>query len=91
MVATTMRKFTTHIDELFNQVKNDSEQLVVQRAAGDMVILSLTDYNSLMETLHQLSSSANIAHLQKSIEQANQGKNIPVDIDNLSYSPQKKM
>ncbi|GHT72806.1 hypothetical protein FACS189456_2330 [Bacteroidia bacterium] len=83
MVATTMRRFTTHLDELFNQVENDREHLIVQRAAGNMVVLSLTDYNSLMETLHQLSSSANIAHLCKSIEQAKRGKSIPVDIDNL--------
>ena len=83
MIATSMRKFTTHIDELLNQVEDDCEQLMVQRPRGSVVVLSLTDYNSLMETAHQLSSSANIAHLRKSMEQAARGETISVDIDNL--------
>ena len=32
--------------------------------------MSLDTYNSLMETVHLLRSSANAAHLQRSLEQA---------------------
>jgi antitoxin YefM len=35
--------------------------------------MSLDHYNSLMETLHLLRSPANVAHLQKSIQQFDAG------------------
>lgn len=37
--------------------------------ADDAVIMSLAHYNSLMETLYLLKSSANVAYLAKSIAQ----------------------
>ncbi|GHV66478.1 hypothetical protein FACS1894199_09990 [Bacteroidia bacterium] len=79
----TIQNFTSHVDDLFAKVEDIREPLVVERKGENMVILAQMDYNGIMETLHQLSSSANIAHLRNSIEQAKRGKSIPVDIDNL--------
>ena len=41
-----------------------------------MVVISMEDYNSIMETNYLLSNKANAEHLFKSIEQIKKGKKI---------------
>lgn len=49
---------------------NDDEGIVITREdAGDAVVMSMSHYNSLMETLHLLRSPENSAHLSRSISQ----------------------
>ena len=45
---------------------------ITRRRAQAAVVMSLDSYNSLMETVHLLRSPANAAHLQLSLEQADQ-------------------
>ena len=60
-----------HLDD----VCDSRAPLVVTRRNGESVVmLSLTEYESLEETLHLLSDPANVEHLQTSMEQAEAGE-----------------
>jgi PHD/YefM family antitoxin component YafN of YafNO toxin-antitoxin module len=55
----TMENFTAHTDELFAQIEDEREPIVVERSGENMVVLAQIDYSGIMETLHQLSSPVN--------------------------------
>lgn len=58
------------LKSVLDNVANDADCTVItRRDADDAVVMSLDYYNSLMETVHLLKSSANAAHLNRSIEQ----------------------
>jgi antitoxin YefM len=60
---------------VIDQVVADADVTIISRRdAPDAVVMSLDHYNSLMETVHLLSSPANAAHLARSIAQARAGK-----------------
>jgi antitoxin YefM len=60
---------------VIDQVVEDADYAVISRRdAPDAVVMSLATFNSLMETVHLLSSPANAAHLARSIEEYRQGK-----------------
>ena len=62
-----MKKFLDNVE--FNK-----ETLIIKRGRGNgTVLLSLDEYNSLMETVHLLSTKANADHLYESIEQMKKG------------------
>ena len=62
-----MKKFLDNVE--FNK-----ETLIIKRGRGNgTVLLSLDEYNSLMETVHLLSTKANADHLYESIEQIKKG------------------
>jgi len=66
-----------HLDK----VCDDRAPLVVTRRNGEaVVVLSLTEYEGLEETLHLLSDPANADHLRKSIADADAGKLFPHDL-----------
>ena len=48
--------------------------VIARRDAPDAVVMPLDTFNSLMETGHLLKSTANAAHLARSIEQYRQGQ-----------------
>ena len=57
---------------------DDADVTVITRRDGpDAVVMSLDQYNSIMATLHLLSSPANAAHLAKSVKEYRQGKSRP--------------
>jgi len=59
---------------LDSTVNNADYTVINRRDASDAVVMSLDSFNSLMETVHLLKSPANLAHLEKSIAQYQQGK-----------------
>jgi len=64
-----------HLKSVLDQVVEDIDYTVISRRdADDAVVMSLDSFNGLMETVHLLKSSANAAHLSKSIEQYHSGK-----------------
>lgn len=66
---------------VIDQVVEDADVTVIaRRDAPDAVIMSFDHYNSLMETVHLLSSPANAAHLAKSIAQARAGQARPREL-----------
>lgn len=63
------------LKNVLDQVVNDADYTVItRRDAEDAVVMSLEQFNSLMETVHLLKSPANAAHLTKSIKQYQSGK-----------------
>lgn len=69
------------LKSILDQVINDADCTVIRRRdSEDAVVMSLDYYNSLMETVHLLKSPANVAHLERSIEQYRQGKAIERDM-----------
>lgn len=55
---------------VLDTVGASDDVVTIERSdADDAVVMSLKNYNSLMETLYLLRSPANAAHLAKSIEQ----------------------
>jgi len=65
------------LKSVLDQVVNDRDYTVISRRdADDAVVMSLDQFNSLMETVHLLKSPANAAHLAKSIKQYQSGKTV---------------
>ena len=65
-----------HLDK----VCDDRAPLVVTRRNGEAVVmLALTEYESLEETLHLLGDPANAEHLRRSMAQAEAGEFIEFD------------
>jgi len=62
------------LKSVLDQVVEDADYTVItRRDADDAVVMSLDQFNGLMETVHLLKSPANAAHLSKSIEQYRAG------------------
>ena len=65
------------LKSVLDQVVSDRDYTIISRRdADDAVVMSLDQFNSLMETVHLLKSPANAAHLAKSIKQYQSGKTI---------------
>ncbi len=63
------------LKSVLDQVINDADYTIISRRdADDAVVMSLEQFNGLMETVHLLKSPANAAHLAKSIEQFRKGQ-----------------
>ena len=63
------------LENVLDQVVDDADYtVIVRRDAEDAVVMSLDQFNGLMETAHLLQSPENAAHLAKSIEQYRSGQ-----------------
>jgi antitoxin YefM len=63
---------------VLDTVADDHDITIINRRDGaDAVLMSFDHYQSVMETLHLVSSPANAAHLAKAIVQDKSGKAKP--------------
>ena len=63
------------LKSVLDQVVEDADYTIISRRdAEDAVVMSLDQFNALMETVHLLKSPANATHLAKSIKQYRTGK-----------------
>jgi len=77
MIAANFTEFRTGLKRYLDNVENNNETLVIKRKSGKgTVMISLEEYNSIMETMHLLSSKANADRLYESIQQMNAGQTI---------------
>ena len=67
-------KITKALLEVLNIPTLEIKDELWGRDADDAVVMSLDQFNSLMETVHLLKSPANASHLAKSIKQYQSGK-----------------
>ena len=69
---TEMRK---HLKSVLDQVVLDADYTIISRRdAENAVVMSLDQFNGLMETVHLLKNPANARHLEKSIQEYRSGK-----------------
>ena len=77
MIATNYSEFRINLKKFLDEVEDSNETLVIKRGTGKgSVMISLTEYNSLMETVHLLSSKNNADRLYESIQQMREGKTV---------------
>jgi antitoxin YefM len=75
MIAANYSEFRKELKNYLDNVEFNNETLIIKRGSGKgTVLISLDEYNSIMETLHLLSSKKNAKRLFESIEQMKTGK-----------------
>jgi len=82
MIAANYSEFRTGLKKYLDCVEDDNETLIIKRKSGKgAVMISLDEYNSIMETLHLLSSRKNADRLYESIQQMKSGKVVRPKLD----------
>ena len=80
MIAANFSEFRTQLKKYLDHVEDNNETLIVKRKTGKgTVMISLDEYNSIMETVHLWSSKANSDRLYESINQMKGGDTISLD------------
>jgi antitoxin YefM len=81
MIATNYSEFRINLKKFLDAVEDSNETLVIKRATGKgSVMISLDEYNSLMETVHLLISKKNADWLYESMQQMREGKTVEKDL-----------
>ena len=83
MLAANYTEFRKDLKEYLDCVEENQETLIIKRGSGKgAVLISLEEYNSMMETLHLLRSRKNAEHLFESMDQLSEGKTLsPESLD----------
>lgn len=77
MIVANFSEFRTKLKTYLDNVEDNNETLIVKRkSAKGTVVISLDEYNSIMETVHLLSSKANADRLYESINQMKKGDSV---------------
>ena len=81
MLAANYSEFRGDLKKFLDNVEFNKETLIIKRGKGSgTVMISLDEYNSLMETVHLLSSKANADRLYESLEQIKDGNIVTNDL-----------
>lgn len=87
MIAANYSEFRAKLKKFLDDVEENNETLVIKRKSGKgAVMISLEEYNSIMETMHLLSSKSNADRLYESIQQMNSGDTVQKDFG-VAISP----
>jgi antitoxin YefM len=77
MLTTSISDFRKDIKKYFDKVTQNFETLIINRGKDNgVVIMSLSEYNSLCATQYELSSKMNEARLDSAIEKIKTGNTI---------------
>ncbi|WFU08771.1 type II toxin-antitoxin system prevent-host-death family antitoxin [Rhizobium sp. CB3090] len=80
MAHVRLTEFLQNIATYFDQVLSSRAPLLVTRQGSEaMVLIAESEYESMQETLHLLSTPANSARLRDSIQQLRKGQLIESD------------
>lgn len=76
MRAMTVSETRANFGRALDEVVEDRVELVISRKAGDVVLVAREEYDSLVETVHLLSSPANAAALAAAQRQVAEGRTV---------------
>lgn len=81
MIAANYTEFRIGLKKYLDDVEENNQTVIVKRGSGKgTVLISLAEYNSIMETVHLLSSKENAERLHESIDQMKKGKGFQKDL-----------
>jgi antitoxin YefM len=81
MRVTNFTEFRTKLKQFLDDVEKNNETLIIKRGTGHgAILISLDEFNSLIETMHLLSSKANADRLYESIHQMKTGKSVQKEL-----------
>jgi prevent-host-death family protein len=84
MDTATLSDFRANIKTMLDRTADSHEPLIVTRQQGeDVVVMSLSDYNSHRETISLMSNPANAIKLMQSIAEHRAGKMNDVKFEEL--------
>ena len=70
MLVANYSEFRTDLKKYLNEVEDNNETLIIKRGKGKgTVLISLEEYNSMMETMHLLGSMKNADRLHESMKE----------------------
>ncbi len=82
MIAANFTEFRKDLKKYLDSVEEDQETLIIKRQKGKgAVVISIEEYNSMVETMHLLSSQENADRLYESIKQIEEGKTITPNLN----------
>jgi len=83
MNTTTMREFRANLKAYFDSVEDNQDVLLIPRSGKKeaMVIMTLSEYNSMKETEYLLSTKANRRSLEKSMKELEEGKTVKFKLE----------
>ena len=75
MQVVNYSEFRREMKAKLDQVSDDNDTIIINRSQNkNVVLISLREYNSLMETLHLLGPEKNRNRLMAAIERTNKGE-----------------
>ncbi len=84
MEAVNYSEFRENLKTYLDKSYYNHKPIIITRKEGkNMVLLSMEDYNSMVETNYLLSNEANAEHLFKSIKQAREGRIVNISVEEL--------
>jgi len=78
-MAITASQARAQLFPLIEQVNTDMKPVVITSKAGNAVLISVSEYESMIETAYLLSTPANREWLLESLAQADRGELKPVE------------
>jgi antitoxin YefM len=82
--VTTYSEARQNLAKLMDRVVKDNEPIIVaRRKRGSVVLVSLTEWNSIQETLHLNSTRANARALRKAMDDLEAGKGVEITMKQL--------
>ena len=84
MTTATYSHFREHLAEIWNQVEDSQDPIIItRRDHQDLALISANELASLRETAHLLRSPRNAARLLAALTRSLEGSTLPVTMDVL--------
>lgn len=80
MFAVNYTNLRDNMKACFDRVTEDCDTMIVTRKSENVVVMSQSSYDNLMETVYLVGNNNNYSHLMKSISEHKAGKGIQHDI-----------